>query len=396
MPVLKGFHILLDAYVLTLHSIIINMAWFSWFKRKNKQLAKDIHDSEITQVAGDQHIHNEVSLETMNTLLVNMKSVIQDVVRSELMNKSEIARQVTTDRTMQFDEAFTEKLSNPSNAPLLEKFNRPDVQRILRTSLIQFIDKGDEETKEELVDLLIDRLNFDDKSIEQAVVDEAIVTLPKLSDAACSLLVFMYFRQLAFAGDSMTLMTQFQIMGKLAEKLANLTMLDVAYLRQQRCCDGFEGLKQFISYEQILLKNYGDFFRDYGNQEQVSEIFSAHPELQFNIDNRANFVIDGISNNRLVFSYCRRDYLRNKLNQAGLEDRYTSITSYLDSCPLFDEFRVRQEVVNHSDSWNFVFDNLNKENVQTMNLTPLGIYIAKKVLKRNLGYETPSLAESIK
>lgn len=81
-----------------------------------KQKAENINNSDVTQVAGDQYNTgynaNEVT-NMMTSLISNMKSVIQDVVRYELNERSEKARQTTKDRTLEYDEAVTEILSDP-------------------------------------------------------------------------------------------------------------------------------------------------------------------------------------------------------------------------------------------------------------------------------------------
>lgn len=372
------------------------MDLFNWFRKKTAQRIENISGSQISQVFVDQHIHNDVSLDGMNTLLTNMKSVIKDVVRAELNERNDIARQTTVDRTLGFDEAITSRLSDPAAEPLLEKFDRPDVQRVLRTALIQYIDKGDEETKDEMVDLLIDRLNLDDKTIERSVVDEAIGVLPKLSKAACCLLVFMLFRELTINGNSLAFISNIMILGRYAENLKNLSKLDIEYLKQLNCCQGFTSLKQYIDYEKMLLSLYDDFFRDYGSKDEIKKINSDHPELIMVIDGQSAFVIDGLDGSRLVFCSPKRNNLKDILAKNGYGDRYNSIVSYLDGCPKYDEARVRDCLVSHSSNWNDVLNWLNTDVVQGLNLTPLGMYIAKKVVKRSTGVNTPALAQMYK
>lgn len=134
------------------------------FKR-TKQKVEHIENSPVNQAGRDQYIlNNGVSFNEVNTLLANMKGIIKDVVRSELQNHDQVAQQTIRARVVEYDEAVTEILGTPENIPLLEKFERPDVQRVLRTSLIQYICKGDQETKESMVDMMIDRLNTDGKT----------------------------------------------------------------------------------------------------------------------------------------------------------------------------------------------------------------------------------------
>jgi hypothetical protein len=361
-----------------------------------KQKAENINNSDVTQVAGNQYNTGYKADEVTNmmtSLISNLKSVIQDVVRNELNERSEKARQTSKDRTLEYGEAVTEQLSDPSNKELLEKFDRPDIQRSLRLSLIQFIDRGDEETKEAMVDLLIDRLHADGNNIEQAVIDEAIEILPRLSKSSTTFLSLLYCRSLVSGGNTLNVFLHFSIIGNMWVHLQELSQLDIAYLRQLSCCVNVSGLNHYFPLERILSNHYDYMFRDYGYLDNIMDIINNNPFLNMQFGHDFSFIKDGVSN-RLFFTCPNEKSLKENLQAYGYSDREQVVKDYISSLPTLPPEEIRKILIAHNINWQLAFDVLNRDLVQKQELTPLGMYIAKKTIKKLVGLSTPELEKS--
>ena len=70
--------------------------------------------------------------------------------------------------------------------------------RALNETFKSHIAVGDEELEENLIDLLIERLNVQDRTTEQAIIDEARQIIPKLSPATIALLTVIVFSKIVF------------------------------------------------------------------------------------------------------------------------------------------------------------------------------------------------------
>lgn len=180
------------------------------------------------------------------------------------------------------------------------------------------------------------------------------------------------------------------MIGRLFESLQELTPLDIAYLRQLSCCIDISGLTHYKSFEEILFGEYEYFFRDYGTQDTLQELISQNPVVNIRLDNRSPFILDGISN-RVIFMCQNEKILVDILQRNGHAARLQDIKTFLLSrTPLTNE-EIRRVMVSYNANWQYTFDILNRENVMKLELTPLGMYIAKKTIKKNVGLNTPEL-----
>lgn len=354
---------------------------------KKKQKIKDIQDSTINQVAGDLKIVNNNGIQPDN-----LRQLVYEMVNSRLFELGISSKQRINERGKEYGESLLSGLSVPENEPLLQKFEDPKMWYVLRDSLEQYVRSGSQQDLEDQVAMLIDRLKVDEHAVERAVIEEAIVTLPKLSKPSVALLAAMRLRELVLNGSIFNILVGFHRQAKMYHELEGLTPVDVAYLRQKNCCMTFTSMKQYVSLEKLLLINYDLLFRHYGKPEDFESIMHEHPELDVVIDNQSLLV--NYKNKYLFPQITQTMEVERLLPKEISEERRKAILDYMNNCPPFSEEEVRAFIVGVWPEWKYAFDIMDRENVQNMIITPLGAYIGQRFLEKNSGLTFPKFIES--
>lgn len=356
------------------------------FLRK-KQNIKDIQNSTVNQTAGDLTIVNNNGIQPDN-----LRQLVYEMVNSRLFELGISSKQCINKRGQEYGESLLSGLSSPENEPLLQKFEDPKMWYVLRDSLEQYIRSGSQQDLEDQVAMLIDRLKVDEHAVERAVIEEAIVTLPKLSKPSVVLLAAMRLRELALNGSIFNILAGFHRQAKIYHELEGLIPVDIAYLRQKNCCMTFTSMKQYVSLEKLLLINYDLLFRHYGKPEDFESILHDHPELDVVIDNQSLLVN---YKNKCLFPQITQSMEVDKLLPMGIsKERRKAILDYMNSCPPFSEEEVKAFVVGEWPEWKLAFDIMDRENVQNMVITPLGAYIGQRFLEKKSGVTIPKFIES--
>lgn len=123
-----------------------------------------------------------------------VRDVALDVIRSHLNELAGAAKSIAMSRATEITEAFLKKLLT-ENASGLGKAEDPDFQHALFTVQKEYARCGDRELGDLLVDLLVDRSKRDQRDILQIVLNESLLTAPKLTEShLASLAVIFLFR----------------------------------------------------------------------------------------------------------------------------------------------------------------------------------------------------------
>ena len=161
----------------------------------NKQEVSNVSDSFVQQANGD--VHNNFGL-----AYNDVKEICHDVVRQELAIVTKEATDIFHQEVSAFENQFVERLEKLGNPQVMEKLRLPKLQFALHDTIKEYAKTDDADTKEELVDLLIDRLKVNEHSTEQYLIDESIKILPNLSLAQTYFLGALTFRKIMNQGYS--------------------------------------------------------------------------------------------------------------------------------------------------------------------------------------------------
>ena len=103
------------------------------------------------------------------------------------------------------------------------------MQAFLHDTLIEYISTEDKRAKEFIIDVLIDRLNFQNISTEKAILNEAIKLIPNLNASTSALITFMMLRQ-QMVNPSISFMLElfFKQLSPIVDIAYNIKTIDIA------------------------------------------------------------------------------------------------------------------------------------------------------------------------
>jgi hypothetical protein len=223
---------------------------------KNKQEISDVSDSFVQQANGD--IHN------YGLGYNDVKAICHDVVRQELAIVTREASETLNREISSFEERFIEKLQQLEDPKVIEKLGTPKLQLILHSTMKEYATSNNIETKEELIDLLIERLKADENSSEIFLIDTAIEILPKINKSQCYFLGALTSRKqnvVDIISKSSTARGFLEKQAKLYEDIDRITNLDIQYLKQINCCTNIIGQSPYYDITKTYRKEFDLLFR---------------------------------------------------------------------------------------------------------------------------------------
>ena len=184
------------------------------------------------QRAGDNS--TQIQIGTVNSGLgySDVKEICIDILKTEMERYASKAFDEAERRFNVFTDNVLQRLGD-IDGKLLNRFEEPAVQMSFHEATKEYIRSGNEFTKENLIDLLIERLREAETSTTlSAVIDEAIQIVPKLTESTLSLLALIVFSQLNFPCDRKNFEQMLLKMTETVVKASESTPLDSAYLQQ--------------------------------------------------------------------------------------------------------------------------------------------------------------------
>lgn len=122
--------------------------------------------------------------------IAQVESISREVIKTELANFDETALQTLKQR---FDEFTFNYIERQSAAPEgFEALKSPFMQRALRTAKIEFGAKGNTETGESLVEMLVKLSVTDPESLLAICLDQALSIVPKLTKGQVAALTAIF------------------------------------------------------------------------------------------------------------------------------------------------------------------------------------------------------------
>lgn len=319
-----------------------------------------------------------VSLTKVGLTYLEVRDVALDVFRANFYELAGMAKEVAKERAEQITEKFLKQLEK-ENPGGLGKANDPDFQHSLFTVQKEYARCGDKDLGDLLVDLLVDRSKQDQRNILQIVLNESLLTAPKLTEsqlAALAIVFFFRYTQSFGIGNH-------QALGKNWDRnvlpfAGRFAISDASYQHLDFCNCGSSSLAG-VSLEQILGSVYqGLFSRGF----DASEI--ANRQISVGLDSR-------------YFIPCLNDASKVQVranNIEGLTKRLAELgTSKGDRGKIIDLFNfgkmndeeIREKTVAIRGYMAEVFDVWSSSPMQSFNLTSVGIAIGHANIKRLVG-----------
>lgn len=352
----------------------------------NRQEASNINGSLIQQANGD--IHN------YGLGYSDVKEICRDVVKQELAIVTREASDTLNKEISTFEDQFVERLEKLENPQVIDKLKTPKLQFSLHDTMKEYAKTDDLGTKEELVDLLIERLKVDENTTEQYLIDEAIKILPNLSKPQVYLLGALTFRRVIDRGLSIIVEINLRKSAMLFEYLNEISTLDIYYLKLVNCCADMSGTSHYLPLIDILKPSYDLLFRHH-IEEQAYDAFIQNTPNILTIKN-CNFVYRKGNTNEIYLYYSSKNKLREVLQKENQLDKMPIVEQLINLFPQFTDNDIRTYLSSLNPNWEKAFAILNKEEITHIDLTPVGTYIARRIVKKVTKKDTLPLREFYK
>lgn len=344
-----------------------------------EQKAENIQNSTINQAKRDIHIHNGMTYS-------EVKDVCETTVRAEVERLTADAKKEFEQILEEFKKEFISRLEALENKDNIQKLRKPALQLCVHKTIMETVGTENSKSREELLDLLIDRLNADEESADKVVINDAIEKAAKLSKPMKALLVALLLRSVIHPGPFL-MEHIFEKYGEVFKELDHLTGLDIAIGRQLQCVYPVSGLMPVASYEDILLRNYDLIFRHRGTFSDIKRFAATHPCINDGVnvmgwEGARIFSFDGTKNPKITddteFFYIvpSSEVLKKIMSEQGRYDMKQALDELLATQPPYTHEEVRQCLRNINEGWDSLFRTCQRSEVARMLLSPVGNYLA--------------------
>jgi hypothetical protein len=342
----------------------------------NDQKIESVNQSTIVQAKGDINF-NGITAETA-------MEICKYVVKAELAVYTQDARVEAEKRLSDISEKTIDRITSLKE-DLLYRFKEPAIQMALNETFKNHIASGNEELGENLIDLLIERLKVQERTTEQSIIDEARNIIPKLPSNTVSLLAIMVFSKLIFPYNKKQYDDLLLKLAPLAERLKNISSLDIAHLKQVGCGYGISAFHVVEPLEKHLLSNYDLFFRHNILLNELNDIFQRYPQLITNslhTDLLYIMVLLFTEGQYASFNIGSTKTVTVSFNQANKDHLIPLFEDLKNKAIPFTEDEVRYYHIQKDSRWQFAFEIFKNEQITTFQLNPVGTYIGIRQLTK--------------
>ena len=337
----------------------------------NKQTISNVENSSIQQARGD--IHNT------NTFILTEGKTLEDVIRSVMRSELDIVTKKAYEKFNQLIEEFRNRLADEigklkNQQDVVDRFKEPKYQFILHDTIKEYVQTDIKETKEDLIDLLIDSLQVDENSTEQFVISDSRYIIPKLTVASGHFLGALLLRKIVYGNHPFILTIDLEKHAKIFEHLDKITKLDIAYMQQLGCLDTM-GLQFNVTIEEEMKKKYDLFFRQAPSIEKYAEFISNNPQIK---DLDLVHKMDG----KFGFQKVSTNLYEEELRRKGLHYYMPKIKEFISLFPLYNDEEIKNKLLSINPLWKNAIQLFDDESIKGLKLSPVGAYIANRIVQK--------------
>jgi hypothetical protein len=150
-----------------------------------------LNNDSLNQVSGA----DSTNYQALGNIIVSgisytdVKEIAIDVFKENCIKFTKEANDIAMERANELIDDLLEKI----DAKKLEIFKKPSMQIALYEAQKSYVKTGDKDLEELLVDILIQRVNEEERSLKQIVFDEALEIIPKINQEQMDILTLVFF-----------------------------------------------------------------------------------------------------------------------------------------------------------------------------------------------------------
>lgn len=349
------------------------------------QTAENISNATVNQIKRDQNISQTINVGISTS---DAFEISRNVVKQELALYTNEALKIAQDRFTEIAEKAIDRISSESTN-FFPKFKDPAIQLVLNETYKEYIKTGDEELGDNLISMLIDRLEVESKSTKQFIIDDAREILPKLSVPNLSFLALNVFSKLIIPFNGANGYTAIiKKLIKITNGISSLSELDIMYLKQSGCAMGVPMIHVNKKMEEALLDTYENYFSKGINKTQFNELLQKH-NMTVGYAKDLFSQIDINSDNSIKLRFPSNKKIDDLFQQKNIP----KVNSFLKEFISLQNKATSNDVINFHQAidpnWKSVFSLWDKELVKTLSIMPVALYIGSIYLSRAIDLKIP-------
>lgn len=151
-----------------------------------------IMKNNMQQESGDNSVNVQVGGDaSFGISATEARQIALDVFKANFYEFSEKAAKKALERAEEMTDEFVKKFYN--EIPRLEeKLEDPAIQNALFNTQKEYAKSGDQNLRDNLLDILIKRIESENQTLAQIVLDEAIIVIPKLTHDQINILSLIF------------------------------------------------------------------------------------------------------------------------------------------------------------------------------------------------------------
>lgn len=300
-----------------------------------------------------------------------VRNIALDIFKANFYELSENAAKTAYDRIELFTEKtvkrFFEEIPN-----IKDKLQEPSVQSSIYNTQKEVAKTGDINLEDRLLDLLITRIKSEERSLQQIVLDEAIMVLPKLTDDQIKFITLIFsaiqLNHNITSLENFNILLKHKILAFYPTQIVNHSFYN--HLKYSGCCTILSEGSTYKSYEIIIQNRYSGLF----NKGFSEETFKTHIGEGF--ENYGDFITTCLQNTQnYQFNALNNDVFDAAIERRGLQNHQVKLKELLTQ-NTFTEQEITAYISSlNKNASNFLRDWKSTE-IKSMTLTSVGYAIA--------------------
>ncbi len=245
-------------------------------KRENKMEQKSGSDSQNIQVGGNLIVGISAT---------EARQIALDIFKANFYELSENALKTANERAVEITNKFVEKFY--AELPHLKaKLEEPAVQSSVFQVQKEYAKNGNEELEDRLLIILLERINSEERSLKQIVLDEALSVLPKLTNEHVDILTLIYCAVYLNHNDINNIQTLIDFIDSKLLKFYPENFDSYSFFTHFQftgCCTLLTEGSKYKPLEQIILKRYKGLFNKGFTNEKFLEVVEEDSQSFINI-----------------------------------------------------------------------------------------------------------------
>ena len=313
------------------------------------------------------------------TSIVDAERLFGILFKQNFPKIQEEAQRVAEERAEKYCKSFIEKANSQLSEDDIKKMSEPDVQYILTKSIIDAGRKDDDELRENLSRLLVERIKHSDQNLKCIVYNEAIETIPKLTPDELKIIALCFILKYARWENVFDVINLENSIGKLKPLLDfNNTNAEFQHIVYAGC--GELGLGSW-SYEKAVQEAYPNLSLLTISKNRLS-IHNIPEEVK-------NDLFTKIDDSEFEFKIKDRKLLDDYLNSKNLVTvAHNSILTEFDSAKNKAAQYIKN-LLNDSYVIREVIKLISESNLKHLTLTSVGIVIGAMYYGKITGEKVP-------